>query len=207
MEAFTSKSLSEPQVAAYIMGLEDLSEHDLEMGFRRVLRQWNYTVMPPPAFIRECVAAAMEEEKGHRAAELRKREVVLEMPQRRLTVEEAWADWEELQQLEAEARERLKIVRKEKREELRKSFSKDLVIPTRERLDELKKQQQFIRGKYGDIHEGKTIRVRDSVPSAPNEGTSGAERDTEKRSGEPAENGTSAERGGGEHSGGSGDSN
>jgi hypothetical protein len=187
-ETFTSKSLSEPQISAYIMALEDLSEHELEMGFRRALRHWSYTTMPPPAFIREMVVAALEEERAHTNAMRQEKLRNFEVPQRRLTVDEAWADWEEVNRIQAEARAKLGVLEATKRQELKKTYDKDLVLYTPERLAELRAQFELVKEKYG---EGQTVRVRDSVSPEANQGTSGTERDTEKSSGEGTHNGAS----------------
>lgn len=180
-ETFTKSSLSPEQISGYEMGLEGYSEKELNMGFRRALRIWNYAgTLPPPNFIRECIAAMLEEEKAHENAEEMARHKLFEKrsEQKRLTLEEAWADWEEVQRLEAEVRARLGVLRTEQRVELKKTYEKDLVLATPERLRELKEQTQFLKVKYG---EGKTVRVRDSVSSEANEGSSGTERDAEKR--------------------------
>jgi hypothetical protein len=142
------------------MALEDLSEHELAIGCRRVLRTWNYIVMPPPAYIRQAVAAALEEESR------------LKPPQRepdlpRLTLEEAWEDWEEISRVEREAREALGILAKKM----------SVVVANPERLRELQQQKKTLEGKYG---KGPTVRVRDSAPPEANKGASGSERGPEE---------------------------
>lgn len=145
---YTRTPLSEEQIFGYGMGLEDLTDRELEIGMRRVLRTWNFVAMPPPAFVRECVAGAMEEERNHVAAERIRRERVFEVPMPRLTLEEAWEDWDETQKLSAEYRVRLGIVKHETKAVVKKAEGNDLVLATNERLRELEKQKQLVMTKY-----------------------------------------------------------
>lgn len=139
-ETFTKASLSEPQVEGYIIGLEDLSVHEIVIGCKRVLRRWNFTSMPPPAYIRECVAAAMEEERN-RAPMMPKYP-----PIERLTLEEAWEDWEISQQITKEAREKIGAVAAQKKAELKKSYGP--AFAPKERVAELQRQKEAVRKKY-----------------------------------------------------------
>jgi hypothetical protein len=157
------------------------------MGMERALRQWNYTVMPPPAFIRECVAGALDEERSHIAAERMKRERVYEMPPQRLTVDEAWEDYEEQKKFTEQWRKQIGSVAAKKQKEVGPRVDPDLVLATDDRLRELERQRKIVEEKYG---KGKAVRVRDSVSPEANEGASGTERDTENSSGKGTNNGT-----------------
>jgi len=145
--------------------LEDLSAHELEIGCRRLLRRWNYTTMPPPAYIRECVAGAMEEERDFNSIHKERRP---ELP--RLTVEQAWAEWEECLQINKMMREKFGIIERKQNAELKKVYTQDLVLARPERLAELEKQKEEVLEKYG---KRTTVRVRDSAPPEGDQGTGG----------------------------------
>jgi hypothetical protein len=142
-ESFAKKGITKTQIEAYAIGLDDLTEHEIEIGCNRALRQWDvYSALPPPSYIRECACAALEEERNYRPR-------VKEFPIRRLTLDEAWEDWEYVQRVDREIRAQLGIVEKKKKAELKKTYEKDLVLYTRERMEELKSQQKFLETKYG----------------------------------------------------------
>lgn len=48
--------LSSPQTEAYRIALCDLTASQVEDACLKVLRDWRFAVMPPPGFIRECIA-------------------------------------------------------------------------------------------------------------------------------------------------------
>lgn len=139
-DTFPKSSLGKDQIKGYEIGLEELSEHELNIGFRRALRIWKFTVMPPPAYIRECAAAMLEQENIHKRAEEQKAKEYTVY--RRLTLEEAWEDWEEVQRVEEEWRARFGRVKAEKKPPPRPEA--ELVLATNERLRELEAQKKQI---------------------------------------------------------------
>jgi hypothetical protein len=144
--------------------------------------------MPPPAFIRQQIAAELEIERHNRP--------VLAPPiVPRMTLDEAWEDWLALERAMSEAREKFAVALKEsaerKAESAYRHAKKILVTATPDRLAELKKQAEEMEKKYG---KGTAIRVRNPASPETNEGTGGAQRGAEKLAGE----GTHARTGGDE---------
>jgi len=93
----------------------------------------------------------------------------------RLTLEQAWEDWEETNKLLAEMRVKLGEMAQKKTRELQKTYNQnqDLVVAWPERLAELEKQKKEVLEKYG---KGAAVRVRDFASSESDQGTSGKKR-------------------------------
>lgn len=71
-----------------------------------------------------------------------------ELPEARLTLEEAWVDWEETQRDASEFRAKLHIVAQEKRPPKPLPRDGGLVIQTREKVEELERQGVLIKRRY-----------------------------------------------------------
>lgn len=121
-------------MGGYLIGLEELSEREIELGCKRVLKEWGYTFMPPPAYIRSAVAAELEIERNRAP----RKPMYESLP--RLTLDEAWADWEETQKLQEQMRAALGLVLKEQGK-----FPAESIEARRERL---KKQGEEIKKRY-----------------------------------------------------------
>lgn len=91
-----------------MLALEDLKPHELNLGCTRVLRVWKWQTMPPPGIIRDSVAAELE----NQSYLTNYHPPVNDAP--RLTLEEAWADWEEVSKLKQEMEIKLGIVARAK---------------------------------------------------------------------------------------------
>lgn len=116
----------------YILALEDLKPHELELGCKRILRVWKWQTMPPPGVIRDAVAAELEIQSysiPHHS--------FVNAP--RLTLEEAWADWAEVSKLKNEMELQLGIVARAKQPKFNET----------ERRALLEEQKKIIKEKYG----------------------------------------------------------
>jgi D-mannonate dehydratase len=136
---YPRESLSEAQIQGYAIAFEDLGVRDLERGMKRVLKTWKYNSMPTPGYIRACVARALEIENSRRGTAVRYK------PVERLTVEQAWADWEETQRTTKEARKKLQVdgaITKAK------VHTAPLAIATTERMRELQEQKRILLERY-----------------------------------------------------------
>lgn len=162
-EMYPKSSLSELQVEGYKMALGDLTAAELEMGCKRVLRTWTYSGMPPPGFIRTCVADEMREQ-------ISKRPISREAPPERLTEAESLQLLDEMKVAGEKLRGVLAKVAGSMHKDLTRVYRQHLVIATRERIAELNEQKKIIEAKYG---KGKVVRVRDSAPPETDQGTSG----------------------------------
>ena len=119
--------------------LEDCPAAALNMAFPRAMKR-SKSFRPRPGEIFEEVEKELEQrDAAPRPAEL---------PQPRLTLEEAWADWEETERAAAEYRAKLHIVAQEKRPPKPLPRDGELVIATREKVEELERQGALIKQRY-----------------------------------------------------------
>lgn len=163
-EMYPKNPVSDLQAKGYEIALMDLTAKELDAGCKRVLRTWGYTSMPPPAFIRECVADELREEMSRRPP-------IREAPPPKLTEAEALEMVEEMEAARKQMHASLATVAATMDRGLKKVYREHLVIATRERVAKLNEQKKLIEEKYG---KGKIVRVRDSAPPQDNQGNGGA---------------------------------